>query len=105
MATFHLTANIEGMLRNYSAKKLDNLFDMHGGEAKKELQRLKSLGHKLIPSENCKHFHPVLGCRCRYHERGEKDLEAEALPIQNVTDCASDKNEQEHSKQQNIDFA
>lgn len=68
MAITHICANIDGLLKNCTSKKLDNLFDMQNGEAKKELLALKAKGHKLIPSQGCKHFHPIDGCQCRYYD-------------------------------------
>lgn len=69
MAIFHLQTNIAGLLRNCNAKKLDRLFDMQNGEAKKELLALQAKGHKLLPSEGCKHFDPFeKGCQCRYYD-------------------------------------
>jgi hypothetical protein len=68
MAKFHLVSSIDGLLRNHSSKKLDSLFDMRNGEAKKELQELKAKGDKFIGSEGCKHFDPKLGCRCRFYD-------------------------------------
>ncbi len=68
MAIYHLTTNIEGLMRNFNDKKLGNLFDMDGKEARKELQALLDKGDKLLPSENCKHFDPIKGCLCRNYE-------------------------------------
>lgn len=73
MAIYHMTTNIAGLLRNCSNKKLGQLFEMDGKEARKELQALLDKGDRLLPSDNCKHFDPELGCRCRFHESvGEK---------------------------------
>ena len=72
MAIYHIQTNITGLLRNCSPKKLDNLFGMSNGDAKKEILKLRSKGHKLIPSSNCKHFDPTGGgCRCREFEGKE----------------------------------
>lgn len=69
MGTFHLQTNIDGLLRNNTPKKLGNLFCMNGNEVVKELKRLKSLGHKLLPSQGCKHFDPFeKGCECGYYD-------------------------------------
>ena len=71
MAKYHLTTNIEGLMRNCTDSKLGKLFDMNGKEARKELQALLDKGHRLLPSDNCKHFDPIEGCRCRlYDENG-----------------------------------
>lgn len=68
MAIYHMTTNIAGLLRNCSDKKLGLLFDMNGKQARKELQALLAKGDKLLPSENCKHFDPIEGCKCRFHQ-------------------------------------
>jgi hypothetical protein len=67
MAIYHLTTNIEGLLRNYKDKRLGKFFDMDGAEARKQLQLLLDKGDRLLPSEGCKHFDPQMGCRCRYY--------------------------------------
>ncbi len=67
MAIRHLTTNIAGLMRNCNDKKLGNLFEMDGKEARKELQVLLDKGDKLLPSENCKHFDPQEGCECRFY--------------------------------------
>ena len=74
MAIYHLCANIDGLLKQCSSRKLDNLFEMRNGQAKEELLKLKSEGKKLIPSEGCKHFDPYEhGCQCRlYDEDGNR---------------------------------
>lgn len=69
MTIYHLSSNIATLLRIHTEKKLDYIFDTKNGEAKKELLRLQSLGHKLLPSANCKHFDPFeKGCQCRYFD-------------------------------------
>lgn len=67
MAVHHLTVNINYLLNNFSEEKLGELFLADGKECKKELESLLAKGHKLIPSENCKHFDPVEGCKCHLH--------------------------------------
>jgi len=47
MATYHLTTNIAGLLNNYSDKKLGDIFEMDGKEARKELQELLDKGYNL----------------------------------------------------------
>lgn len=69
----HLSVNIEGILRNYKGKKINLLEDDNGNtlsdsEARKEIARLQSLGHKLIPSANCEGFDPF-GGGCPGHEK------------------------------------
>lgn len=66
---YHLTSNIAGLMRNNTDKDLTQLFDMDGKKARKQLQKLKNKGHKLIPSAGCKHFDPVEGCTCRFHQQ------------------------------------
>lgn len=68
----HLTTNIEFLLKKYNDKKLGELFDMDGKEARKELQALSDKGDKLLPSENCKHFDPQEGCKCRFFNDDDK---------------------------------
>lgn len=72
MAIYHLTTNIAGLMRNCNDKQLGQLFDMDGKEARKELQALLDKGDRLLPSDNCKHFDPQEGCKCRFHESKEK---------------------------------
>ncbi len=68
----HLSTNIEGLLRNMKGKKI-NFFDDDNGnpmtdkEARTEITRLQSLGHKLIGSDNCEGFDPF-GGGCPGHE-------------------------------------
>lgn len=75
MAIFHLTTNIAGLMRNCTDKKLGDLFDEDGAEVRIELQKLLDKGHKLLPSEGCKHFYPVEGCQCRYYDSDGNKLE------------------------------
>jgi hypothetical protein len=73
MAIYHLTTNIAGLMRNCTDKKLGKLFDMDGKEARKELQALLDKGDRLLPSDNCKHFDPQEGCKCRFFESEGKE--------------------------------
>ena len=73
MAIFHLTTNIAGLMRNCNDKKLGQLFDMDCKEARKELQALLDKGDRLLPSDNCKHFDPQEGCKCRFFESDDKE--------------------------------
>ena len=68
MAIYHLTTNIAGLMRNCNDKQLGRLFDMNGKKARKELQDLLDKGDILLPSDNCKHFDPKDGCRCRFYD-------------------------------------
>jgi hypothetical protein len=68
MAIRHLTSNISGLLNNYTDKKLGEIFDMNGKEARTELRELLDKGDRLLPSENCTHFDPQEGCRCRFYD-------------------------------------
>jgi hypothetical protein len=68
----HMSCNIEGLLRNYKRKKINILEDkgrtLTDKEARIELARLQSLGHKLIPcSDECEGFDPF-GGGCPGHE-------------------------------------
>lgn len=64
----HMSANIEGMLRNFKRKSMKGLIEDNGRllsdkEARAELQRLQSLGHKLMPCGDCEGFDPFeKGC-------------------------------------------
>lgn len=73
MAIYHLTTNIAGLMKNCNDKKLGNLFGMDGKEARKELQALLDKGDRLLPSDNCKHFDPQEGCKCRFFESDGKE--------------------------------
>jgi len=73
MAIYHLTTNIAGLMRNCNDKKLGQLFEMDGKEARMELQALLDKGDKLLPSDNCQHFDPQEGCKCRFHEKDGKE--------------------------------
>lgn len=65
----HMSANIDGLLRNYKGRKINFIEDDSGRtmtdkEARAELDRLKKLGHKLIPTTSeCEGFDPFgKGC-------------------------------------------
>lgn len=71
----HMSANIEGLLRNYKGKKINFIEDDNGRvlsdkEARIELAKLQALGHKLIG--NCEGFDPF-GGGCPGHEITESD--------------------------------
>lgn len=71
MGVFHIITSVDGLLRQ-TDKLLGGLFFMDGAQARKNIEDLKAKGHKYIPSENCKHFDPVIGCLCEfYNEEGE----------------------------------
>jgi hypothetical protein len=71
---YHLSASIEGLLKNCTTKKLGKLFNMPGLEAKKELLRLKAKGHTLIPAEGCDNFDPFEhGCLGHLDDSGENN--------------------------------
>ena len=63
----HMSVNINGLLRNYKGKKItfcqhDDGTAMTDKEARAELARLQSLGHKLIPTTSeCVGFDPFGG--------------------------------------------
>ena len=69
MAVIHLCSNINSLLRDYSAVRLGDIFEMDGEEVIKQLKELQSKGHKLLPSEGCEHFDPFeKGCQCRFNK-------------------------------------
>lgn len=73
----HLSVNIEDLLRNYKGKKINILVDddgntMSDSQARVELTRLQSLGHKLIASDDCEGFDPF-GGGCPGHLIEDKD--------------------------------
>lgn len=75
----HFSVNIEGFLRNYAGKKInccshDDGRKMTDKEARAELARLQSLGHKLMPTGDCEGFDPF-GGGCPGHQ-----MEEEAQP-------------------------
>ncbi len=63
----HMSVNIEGLLKQYKRKKITFFEDDNGkrlsdSEARAEISRLLSLGHKLIPtSKECEGFDPFGG--------------------------------------------
>lgn len=76
MTVYHISANIEGLLRQHRRKKIDFLRDDNGRalsdkEARAELARLQSLGHKLIGASGCEGFDPF-GGGCPGHEKKGK---------------------------------
>lgn len=63
---FHISTNIEGLLRNMKGKKIKFFSDEDGNplsdkEARNHIAYLQSQGHKLIGSENCEGFDPFGG--------------------------------------------
>jgi hypothetical protein len=63
---FHMSVNIEGLLRNYKRRKINIMEDDNGNkltdaEARAEIARLQSLGHKLMPTAECEGFDPFGG--------------------------------------------
>lgn len=69
----HMSANIEGILRLYKKRKIRFMEDDNGktlsdADARQELYRLKSLGHKLLPCGNCDGFDPF-GNGCPGHKK------------------------------------
>lgn len=75
MAIRHLCTNINGLLNNYTDKKLGNMFEMNGSEVRAELEKLKAKGDRVIGSEGCSHFNPQTGCECHLHPETQKALE------------------------------
>lgn len=74
MVIRHLCTNINGLLNNYTTKKLGDMFEMSGSEVRKELEKLKAKGDRVIGSEGCKHFNPQTGCECHLHLETQKTL-------------------------------
>ncbi len=63
---YHMSTNIEGLLRNMKGKKITFIDDDNGNQmsdamARKEIAKLQALGHKLIPSGECEGFDPFGG--------------------------------------------
>ena len=61
-----MSVNLEGLLRNYTRKKINIMEDDDGRvlsdiEARNEIARLQSLGHKLMPTGECEGFDPFGG--------------------------------------------
>lgn len=71
MATQHLVTNIAGLLRNCTDAKLGKLFNMNGKKARQELLALQAKGDIYLPSDNCKNFDPVTGCKCAEALKGQ----------------------------------
>ena len=75
--TYHHSTNIEQLLRLHFGKKIDFLYNSDGKnmsdfEARTELAKRQSIGHKLIPrSIDCKNFDPF-GAGCPGHEISER---------------------------------
>ena len=62
----HMSVNIECLLRIYQRKKITFMQDNDGNrmsdkQARIEIAKLQSLGHKLIPTANCEGFDPFGG--------------------------------------------
>ena len=63
---YHMSTNIEGLLRNMKGRKInfiddDNGNQMSDAQARKEIAELQAIGHKLIPSGECEGFDPFGG--------------------------------------------
>jgi hypothetical protein len=64
---YHMSVNIEGLLRNFKRKKINIMEDDNGKtlsdlQARAELARLQALGHKLMCcSDKCEGFDPFGG--------------------------------------------
>ena len=64
--TFHLSTNIEGLLKNMKGRKIKFFSDDDGNllsdkEARSHIAYLQSQGHKLIGSGDCEGFDPFGG--------------------------------------------
>lgn len=70
----HMSVNLEGLLRNFKGRKINILSDDSGrqlsdSEARQEISRLQSLGHKLMCcSTECEGFDPF-GGGCPGHKK------------------------------------
>lgn len=70
---YHVSVNIEGLLRNYKNRKMNGLLVDESGkslsdyEAREFLQQCIDEGMKLIPNHNCKGFDPM-GNGCPGHK-------------------------------------
>lgn len=68
MATvkYHMSTNIEGLLRNMKRRKINFLEDENGitltdNEARKAMAEFQAEGYKLIPNDDCEGFDPFGG--------------------------------------------
>ena len=73
----HMSVNIECLLRIYQRKKITFMQDNDGNrmsdkQARIEIAKLQSLGHKLIPTANCEGFDPF-GGGCPGHPLSSED--------------------------------
>lgn len=75
---YHMSVNLEGLLRNYKHRKINVMEDDNGRpmsdtEARAEIARLQALGHKLMSTSlKCEGFDPF-GGGCPGHETTEED--------------------------------
>lgn len=63
---WHMSTNIEGLLRNMKGKKINFIDDDNGNpmtdkEARTAITELQAKGYKLIPSGECEGFDPFGG--------------------------------------------
>ncbi|HYH14694.1 MAG TPA: hypothetical protein VD794_05730 [Flavisolibacter sp.] len=64
----HMSANIEGMLRNYKGRKMDGLMNDENGkemsdkEIRKYLAECLAKGWRVIPCGDCEGFDYQTGC-------------------------------------------
>lgn len=63
----HISTSIEGILRNYKNKNMNNLIIkdgqyLNGKDARKYLKQMLDAGHRLLPSEGCDNFDNQKGC-------------------------------------------
>jgi hypothetical protein len=75
---YHLSTNIEGLLRNMRGRKINFFENGKGGfmsdkQAREEIAKLQALGHKLIPSADCEGFDPF-GGGCPGHPYEESEV-------------------------------
>lgn len=63
----HISTSIEGLLRNYKNKNMNNLIIkdgqyLNGKDARKHLKEALQKGWKLLPSNGCDNFDHQKGC-------------------------------------------
>jgi len=61
MKKYHVSTSIDELLK-LTDKQLSVMFESDPAGTRNQLQGLKKMGHKLIPSANCEGFDPINGC-------------------------------------------
>jgi len=76
--TFHMSVDIMGFLAHYKKKSMSGMMLSDDGkllsdrEARAEIQKALSKGHKLLPTHKCEGFDPFEK-GCPGHETTEED--------------------------------